>query len=308
MGVGSHVFETKQLRIFKTIVEVGSFTGAGEALGLSQPAISQQVRALEEAAGVQLLVRVGKTTRATPAGDVLLHCARHVLERIEGAGRTLAEHARGRTGVVRIGTPEVPCNYLLPPVLIELKQRFPKIDARVVSGHTAATLARLASGELDLAFLPLPADTGRLRVVDAGRDELVAIVPTTHPWAGLPWVSAREFEHHPLVLYDRASQITDLTLGFLLDEGVFPRVAVEIDHIEALKELVRGGLGVAVVPWWSARRELEAGTLVAVRLGSTGLGRSWGLIYPESHQLPAAVRALLMRFAETLPPLLAARP
>ena len=299
------MFETKQLKTFKTIVEVGSFTGAGEALGLSQPAISQHVRALEEATGVPLLVRVGKITRPTPAGDVLLHCAQQVLERIEGATRTLSEHARGRTGVVRVGTPEVPCNYLLPPILVDLKRRFPKIDARVTSGHTAVTLARLTGGELDLALLPLPADTAKLRVVEAGRDELVAIVPPAHPWAGLPWVAAREFENQPLVLYDRASQITDLTLGFLLDEGVFPRIAVEIDHIEALKELVRAGLGVAVVPWWSARRELDAKTLVAVGLGHVGVARTWGLIYPEHQQLPAAVRALVALFVEALPPLLA---
>jgi DNA-binding transcriptional LysR family regulator len=299
------VIETKQLKIFKTIVDVGSFTGAGEVLGLSQPAISQHVRALEEAAGVPLLVRIGKVTRSTPAGDVLLHCARQVLERIEGAERMLSEHARGRAGIVRVGTPEVPCNYLLPPVLVELKRRFPKIDACVVSGHTAVTLARLAGGELDLALIPLPAETEKLRVVDAGRDELVAIVPPAHPWAGLPWVSARDFESQPLVVYDRASQITDLTLGFLLDEGVFPRIAVEIDHIDALKELVRGGLGVAVVPWWSARREVDAGTLVSVRLGPAGLPRTRGLVYSEQQQLPASVRALIALFAEALPPLFA---
>ena len=299
------MFETKQLRIFKTIVDVGSFTGAGEALGLSQPAISQQVRALEEAAGVPLLVRVGKLTRPTPAGDVVLQCARQVLERIDGAERMLSEHARGRSGVMRIGTPEVPCNYLLPPILIELARRFPKIDACVVSGHTAVTLDRLANGELDLALLPLPADSARLRAVDVGRDELVAIVPPAHPWAGLPWVGAREFAEHRLVLYDRASQITDLTLGFLLDAGVFPHIAVEIDHIEAMKELVRGGLGIGVVPSWSARRELDAGTLAAVRLGPVGLTRSWGLLYSETRHLPAAIRALVSLFAEALPPLFA---
>ena len=299
------VFETKQLRIFKAIVEVGSFTGAGEALGLSQPAISQHVRALEESAGVPLLVRVGKSTRPTPAGEVLLHCARQVLERVDSAGRMLAEHAHGRVGVVRIGTPEVPCNYLLPPVLVELKRRFPKIDVRVVSGHTAVTLGRLGGGEIELALVPLPADTGRLRVLETGRDELVAIVPRSHAWTGLPWVAAREFERQPLILYDRASQITDLTLAFLLDEGVFPRVAVEIDHIEAVKELVRGGLGVAVVPWWAARRELAEESLMAVRLGPTGLSRTWGLVYPESRALPAALRALVTLFAESLPPLFA---
>src|SRR5262249_9788486 len=100
------MLETKQLRIFKTIVEVGSFTGAAEHLDLSPPAISQQVRGLEEGLGVPLLVRGGRGTHPTPAGEILLQCARLVLERIEEVRRVLAEHGDGRGGVIRIGTPE----------------------------------------------------------------------------------------------------------------------------------------------------------------------------------------------------------
>jgi DNA-binding transcriptional LysR family regulator len=300
------MIETKQLRIFRAIVEVGSFTGAGEHLGISQPAISQHVRALEEELGLQLLVRVGKRTRATPAGEILLHGARQVLDKLDETERRLGDHGRGRAGMVRIGTPEPPCNYLLPAILADMKRRFPKIDARVTSGHTAVTLARLAAGEIDMGLIPLPADTGRLRVVDAGRDELVAIVLPAHPWVAMPYVTARDFEEQPVVLYDRASQITELTLGFLLDEGVFPRIAVEIDHLEALKELVRSGVGVAVVPAWSARRELDEGTLAAVRLGPAGLARSWGIVHPDLRPQPATMRALLQLFAEALPPLFTA--
>lgn len=299
------MIETKQLRIFRTIVEVGSFTGAGEQLGISQPAISQQVRALEEELGVQVLVRVGKSTRPTPAGEVLLHAARQVLDKLDETQRLLGEHRRGRAGVVRVGLPEPPCNYLLPAVLADLKTRLPKIDVRVTSGHTAATLARLGNGEIDVALIPLPADTGRMRVVDAGRDELVAIVPPGHAWSTLPYVTARDFDAQPVVVYDRASQITELTLGFLLDEGVFPRIAVEIDQLEALKDLVRSGVGAAVVPAWSARRELADGTLASVRLGPTGLVRSWGLVHPDVHPPPATVRALVQLFAAALPPLFA---
>lgn len=298
------MIETKQLQIFKTIVDVGSFTGAGEALGISQSAISQQIRVLEEELGVPLLVRLGRSTRMTPAGEVFLGCAQQVLEKIDETRRFLDEHAHGRAGVVRIGTPEPPCNYLLPQVLVELKERFPRIDARVTSGHTAATLARLNGGELDLALLPLPVEAGRLRVIEVGRDELIAVVPPDHAWAGLPFVTARDFEQESLLVYDRASQITDLTLGFLLEEGVFPRIAVEVDHLEALKDLVQRRLGVAVVPEWAARRELAAGTLTAVRLGATGLGRAWGVLHADLQPYPATLRALVRLLADCLPQLL----
>ncbi|MEO6028892.1 MAG: LysR family transcriptional regulator [Candidatus Binatia bacterium] len=299
------MIETKQMQIFKTIVDVGSFTGAGEQLGISQSAISQQVRALEEELGVALLVRLGRSTRMTPAGEVFLRCACMVLDKIDETRRFLDEHAHGRAGVVRIGTPEPPCNYLLPEVLVELKRRFPKIDARVTSGHTAATLARLNAGEIDLALLPLPLEAEKLRVVEVGRDELVAVVPPDHAWAALPFVTARDFEKESLLVYDRASQITDLTLGFLLDEGVFPRIAVEVDHLEALKDLAQRRLGVAVVPTWSARRELTSGALVAVRLGPTGLTRGWGVVHADLQPYPATLRAFVRLLADCLPPLLA---
>ena len=298
------MLETKQLRIFKTIVEVGSFTGAGEHLDLSQPAISQQMRALEEQVGVTLLVRTGRSTRPTPAGEVLLQCARQVLEKIEEVQRVLAEHAEGG-GVVRVGTPEPACNYLLPPVVAQLKRRIPKADVRVVSGHPPDTLARLHGGEVDVAFLPLPIDSERLRIVEVGHDELIAIVPPAHRWVSRSRVSARDFEEESLVLYDRQSPITDRTLACLLDEGVFPRVAAEVDHLEALKELVRMGVGVSVVPRWSVVRELAAGALSALSVESPRMIRRWGLCYLDGQQQSGTVRGLLEVCVETLPARLA---
>jgi DNA-binding transcriptional LysR family regulator len=283
------MIETKQLRIFKAVLDTGSFTGAGELLGLSQPAISQQIRTLEEQLGVAVLLRSGKTPRATPAGEVLLQCARQVLDKLDETERHLEEHVKGRTGLVRIGTPEPPCNYLLPEVLVEMKKRFPRIDVRVVSGHTAATLARLSAGEIDVALLPLPIDAPRFRTIELERDELVAIVPPDHAWVDMPFVSARDFEKQSLLVYDRASQITELTLSFLLEDGVFPRVAVEVDHLEAVKDLVQRRLGVAVVPTWA---------------GATGISRAWGVLHPDLQPYPATLKALIRLFADALPPLL----
>jgi DNA-binding transcriptional LysR family regulator len=114
--------------------------------------------------------------------------------------------------------------------------------------HAIVGWARLVGGELDVALLPLPVEVERLRVIEIGRDELVAVVPPDHAWVSLPFVTPRDFAEQPLLVYDRASQITDLTLGFLLDQGVFPRIAVEVDQLEALKDLAQRRLGVAVVP------------------------------------------------------------
>ena len=292
--------ETKQLKIFKTIVDVGTFTGAGEQLGLSQSAISQQMRALEEALGVALLVRAGRGARPTPAGDRLYHCARQVLERLDDVERTFVAETDGRAGVIRIGAPEPPCGYVLPGALVALRRQLPNVELHVTSGHPAAMMARLAAGDVDLALLPLPIASDRLRVVEVGHDELVAIAPMEHRWVARGSAQAPDFHLEPIVLYDRRSAITEAMLGFLLEGGVFPTVAVEIDQLEAVKELVRGGLGVAVVPRWAVRREVAAGALGAVRLGDSGLRRTWGLVFPDGQPRPATVAAVVCLLSEEL--------
>jgi DNA-binding transcriptional LysR family regulator len=300
------MLETKQLKIFKTIVEVGSFTRAGARLNLSQPAISQHIRALEEHLGVPVLLRVGKRARPTPAGEVLLHCAEQVLDKIEDAERLLAEQGVGGGGVVRIGGADAACQHLLPPVLKEFLAQFPRVHLQLAGGHTATTLGRVLGGELDLALVTLPVETDRIRVTEIGRDELVAIVRPDHPWAERRRVPAADFADESLILYDRESRMTDALLRFLLEEGVFPRVTMEVDQVAVVKELVRLGLGVAVLPAWSVRQEVENGTLRAIAVGTQGLTRTWCLAALDNGAQPAALKALARLCVEHLPRLLTA--
>jgi DNA-binding transcriptional LysR family regulator len=300
------MLETKQLKIFKTIVEVGSFTRAGARLNLSQPAISQHIRALEEHLGVPVLLRVGKRARPTPAGEVLLHCAEQVLDKIEDAERLLAEQGVGGGGVLRVGGADAACQHLLPPVLKEFLGQFPRVHLQLTGGHTATTLGRVLAGELDLALVTLPVETDRIRVTEIGRDELVAVVQREHAWAERRRIPAADFADEPLILYDRESRMTETVLHFLLEEGVFPRVAVEVDQIAVVKELVRLGLGVAVLPAWAVRPEIEAGVLRAVSLGTQGLPRAWCLAALDNGAQPAALKALVRLCVEHLPRLLTA--
>lgn len=300
------MLETKQLKIFKTIVEVGSFTRAGARLNLSQPAISQHIRALEEHLGVPVLLRVGKRARPTPAGEVLLHCAEQVLDKIEDAERLLAEQGVGGGGVVRIGGADAACQHLLPTIVKEMLAQFPRVHLQLADGHTAAMLARVLAGELDAGLVTMPVDTDRIRVTEIGRDELVAIVRPDHAWAERRRLQAIDFADEPLILYDRESRLTETLLRFLLEEGVFPRVTIEVDQVAVMKELVRAGLGVAVLPAWVVRTEVELGWLRALPLGPQGLARTWCLATLANGTQPAALKALVRLCVEHLPALLTA--
>jgi LysR family transcriptional regulator for metE and metH len=126
-------------------------------------------------------------------------------------------------------------------------------------------------------------------------------MPPEHAWARRDRVQAADFAGEPLVIYDRTSAITEATLGFLLASGIFPTVAIEIDQLEGVKELVRAGVGVAVVPRWAARRELAAGSLVAVPLGDAGLRRTWNLVFADSQPRSATTAAVVAFLREALP-------
>ena len=301
------MLETKQLKIFKTIVEVGSFTRAGARLNLSQPAISQHIRALEEHLGVPVLLRVGKRARPTPAGEVLLHCAEQVLDKIEDAERLLAEQGVGGGGCCGSAVPMPACQHLLPPVLKEFLGQFPRVHLQLTGGHTATTLGRVLAGETRPRprhppgrNRPHPRDRDRTRRARGGRP--TASTPGRSGGAYRPRTSPTSRSSSD----DRESRMTETVLHFLLEEGVFPRVAVEVDQIAVVKELVRLGLGVAVLPAWAVRPEVEAGVLRAVSLGTQGLPRAWCLAALDNGAQPAALKALVRLCVEHLPRLLTA--
>ena len=235
--------DTKQLRTFVAIIELASFTRAARRLSLSQSAISQQISTLERQLGVKLIDRTGAGARPTAAGDILLQYARQILTKVDEAQRVLTDYERAGGGVLRIGAGGAACHYLLPSILNEFHDRFPKLELHVRSGHTRLTLERLHEGELDAGVLTLPVSQPKLRILDLGSDELVAIVAPSHAWAGRRRVQASEFASQPLLIYERRSQTFALIERLLLEAGVFPRIAMEMDHLEGVVGMVCVGLG-----------------------------------------------------------------
>ena len=293
--------DTKHLRTFATISEMESFTRAGRRLGLSQSAISQQIGALERHLGVQLLHRHGSGARPTPAGDVLLQYARQILGKLDEAERVLVDYDSDRAGRLRIGAGGAACHYLLPSVLQEFHQGFPKVELQVFSGHTQLTLDRLLDEDLDVGLVTLPVSHQKLRLVDLGRDELVAIVARGHPWSARHGVQPSDFAGEPLLVYERRSQTFQLIQRILLEAGVFPTIAMEMDHLEAVVEMARVGLGAAIVPRWTVAAGQD---LAALSIGKHGLNRPWALAVVDRPHQPKILRSFVRLCSERLPPAL----
>lgn len=299
--------DPKHLRTFVAIVDSHSFTRAGRRLGLSQSAISQQISALERHVGVPLLVRSGSGARPTAAGDLLLQYARQILGKIEEAERLLADLDSSPRGLLRIGAGGAACHFLLPRVLRAFCQSFPRIELQVMSGHTEVTVERLLTGELDVGLVTLPISERKLVFHELGPDELVAIVPPGHPFASFRRVQPGDFAGQPLLVYERRTRAYQLIERLLLEAGVLPRIAMEMDQIEAVIEMVCAGLGVAVVPLWAVAEESRTGRLCVRPVGKSGLLRRWALALPGNHHRTQPIRAFVRLCQETLPQLLQGR-
>ena len=296
--------EIRSLRSFVAVVDSGGFTSAGRRLGISQSAVSQQVRSLEEELGATLLSRNGRRIAVTQAGDTLLPYARQILAKLDEAKAAVADFEALGRGRVAIGAGGTVCHHILPAVLREFAERFSRVDVHVVSGYSAQTVARVADGSVDFGIVVLPVHEKALATSELGRDELVAVARPDHPWAAREVVLPRDFADEKLIAYDRVSQTYRILERFLLEAGVFPRVAMEINDLEAVKRMVSEGLGVSAVARWTVQREVSEESLIVRRLGRGGLYRTWGLVRRAGEPLTAAQRGFLAVCRNRFPSLL----
>jgi DNA-binding transcriptional LysR family regulator len=175
-------FNLDHLVALKEIAKDGSFSRAATRLHLSQPAVSHQIRELEERVGVQLLERVGKNARPTKAGTLLLQHASRALSELDAASEKLLELRSIVAGCVRFGTGGTAATYLLPPFLNRFHSKYTEAELSLVTGNTVEIAAAVMKNDLDVALVTLPITRRQLSVRPFFRDELVAIAPHTRTW------------------------------------------------------------------------------------------------------------------------------
>ncbi len=239
-----------QLRSFALVIETGSFSAAADRLGISQPAVSLQVRQLERRLAVRLIERVGKRAKPTPAGMELLRHAQHIETAVENAVDALADHASGVTGRVRLGTGATACLHFLPAVLRTLREQFPALSVVVSTGNTEDQARKVEENSLDLALVTLPAAGRSLAAMPVLQDEFVAIGrASVEPLKAR--VSPADLGALPLVLFEPAANTRKLVDRWFAAGGLQPQPVMELGSVEAMKEMVAAGLGYAIVPGMS---------------------------------------------------------
>jgi LysR family transcriptional regulator for metE and metH len=281
------LLETRQLLAFKTIVDAGGFTKAARQLYLTQSALSHQIKTLETQLGTQVFARIGKRVALTQAGEVLLRYATPILRQLQEARQTLAQLQEPGYGRLRISSATYSCYQILPHILREFHTMYPHVELLVAAEYTQRAVQSILDGELDFGIFVLPSSTEGLSIEKLCQDELVVIVAPKHPWAQRRRVQWNDLATQSLITYNRASETFQKIQRELHDRGINFKETMEVRHGTAVMEMVKVGLGVALMPRWVVRDEVQAAALIPLSLGRGGLKRQWVIAYVKGVPLPA---------------------
>lgn len=269
------ILEVKHLRLVEAIATYGSLTNASKYLNLTQSALSHQLNELERRLGTPLFHRVGRRLVPTHAGDKLLRTAERTLDILRRTENSLKHIAAGHEAVLRFSTGCYTSYHWLAPLLQEYARRCPKVEVQLVAEATRRPLQALLAGKIDVGIVSGGGDDERIHFTPLFDDEMVLLVPPDHPLAAREFATPEDFADEHVLVYTEPLSDNNVFTGFLDPAGVRPRRVSPIMLTEAIAEMVKAGVGVACLARWAAQPWLDAGSLVAVRLGAAGMPRTW---------------------------------
>lgn len=270
-----------QLRIFCSVVEHGSHTKAAEALFMTQPAVSLQVRALERSLQVKLLEHFNQQIVVTEAGQALYQCAIPMLNAESEAERVLTElkgAARGRLVVAANTTGGM---YIIPPLLASYKEQHPESELLLQIDATDRLIERTRQGIIDLAFACGTIVQPELTIESIGMDTLTLILSSRHPLASQPSLTLDQVAALPFIVPESISRTRQFIEQIMRERGYTLKLVMHFQGTEPVKKAVESNLGVAIVSHAAIIREVEAGILRAMPIADLELSRPFVMFYRQ---------------------------
>jgi DNA-binding transcriptional LysR family regulator len=298
------MLDLRQLATFRSVATTLSFTKSANILGYAQSSVTAQIQALESTLGVPLFDRLGKQVQLTAAGHRLVRYAEHLLALADEAEIAVAG-SDDPTGSLVIGAPETLCTYRLPAVLREFRLRYPRVQLIFRPSEEADLRRQVSESGVDMAFvMDAPLQANHLVVAALQPEQIVIVAPPDHHLAVLP-------EVYPVDLAAESMLLTEVGCGYrvlfeqtLAEAGIYVLIGAEFSSVEAIKQCVMAGLGLAVLPTMAVAMEIEQGRLVALPWAGPRLEVTVQMLWHKDKWLSPALRAWLAlareRFGVTL--------
>jgi DNA-binding transcriptional LysR family regulator len=288
-----------QLHTFLEIVRLKSFSKAAQTCYRTQPAISAQVRQLEQELRADLFERFGSRISLTTAGKIFSAFAEQMLDLRRRAQDAIAELETSPRGELVIAANEATCVYVLPKVFSEYRQLFPAVQLQVDRSYGGHVVEAVMDNSADFGLTQLPVEEKRLQVVDIYRDEIRMFVAAGHPLAGRAAVAPQDLPEHFLLLPKQGRTRARLNAWLEPVEDTL-RVSMELDSTEMTKRFILAGLGAGFLAVSNCREEVAAGRLCDIQLAPEPMIRRLGLIYRRDKALSKAALGFIQVVMDNL--------
>jgi DNA-binding transcriptional LysR family regulator len=281
-----------QLETFIEVARLSSFSRAAEKRFRTQPAISSQIRSLEEEVGAKLLDRSGGKVSLTASGKLFLRFAEETLDARKAATTAIAETERVPRGEIVVGANEGTCLHILPEVFAHFKKQYPDVAVNIKRADYAKVLESVIDNSVDFGVVSMPITDNRLTAVLIHRDELVLIVPPKHPLSKLKSASAVDIAQYPLLM-PKVGHTRDALDELFHERKLKPRYSMELDSSELLKRFVAADVGIGFIPRSNVEEDVRANVLVTVLLADTQIRRDLALVFRKDKALSRAALAFI---------------
>jgi len=280
--------DIRRLEVFCRVLELKSFTRAAEAVLLTQPTVSENIRLLEETVGERLLDRLGREVLPTPAGRILYSYARRIIQLRDEAMQAMHQFRGDLSGTLALGASTIPGAYILPPLIESFRLYHPAIQLHLRIADTAAVVEDLLDDRLELGLVGARLKEQRLDCDEVFADELVFTLYPDHPWAGREPVRLDELENEPFILREQGSGTRLVMSEALREHGFDPvklRVVAEMGSSEAVRQGIKSRLGVSILSSLAVAEDVKRGDLVTVPLEGMCIRRPFYLVCRKGRQL-----------------------
>lgn len=284
----------RQLQVFRAVYDQHSYSRAAQTLGLTQPAVSAQIRQLEQALGQPLFKYAGRTLHLLPAADALAASTRAIFGQVSRLQMTLSDMAgtiRGELNLAAVSTAQ----YVVPYLLARFRARYPSVQVRLRVCNRSQALERLAKRCDDLVIMARVPEDPALAFMPILDNEMIPVVWPGHPLLEAEAPTLEDFARHYVLMREPGSGVRSAFEELAADQDVPLHHAIELGSNEAVKQGVMAQLGVSVLPRLAVRLEVTAGLLAPLALPGFPLRHSWCTVHPRD-RFPTPVTELFLRF------------
>jgi DNA-binding transcriptional LysR family regulator len=284
-----------QLKAFHRVAAAGSFTKAARELFLTQSAVSQQIRALEDEIGGRLFDRSGKRVRLTGEGEVLLAYAKRLFDLHEEIETLFDDLRKLEKGKIAVGATAVIGTYFMPTVISAYHRQYPGIEIDLRMGNSEQIQRMILDREVDLGVAGMVRKPTTLNSAFIHREELLFVCSPHNPLADRQTVTIAELDRIPFIWREKGTQTLAIVKKWFQENAGddFPRQTLSLANMEAAKRIVEEGYGVTIIPTSAASREIEAGLLKRLKVTGFDLTVDYGLYYPKDRLFSRAAEAFL---------------